>query len=173
MFVEQTIDRKRTAEIVMKIRQQPPHPIDVEIARTPASPHEASLLAEQAFQRGRAHLEAERGAQATAAFKRAVELAPQNIEFGLLATWCETRGRVWADEDVAADLKKRAALAVTRDPNLAFGYHVLGYVAFAAQDLERAKKFFQRALKLDPALKDAQRHLRLTQTRLDATKPKK
>lgn len=172
-YVEKTIDRKRTAEIVLKINQQPPHPIDVEIARTPSSPHEASLLAEQAFQRGRAHLEAERSAQATAAFKRAQELAPQNPEFALLATWCETRGRVWADEGVAEDLKKRAALAVTRDPNLAFGYHILGYVAFAAQDLERAKKFFTRALKLDPALKDAQRHLRLTQTRLDATKPKK
>ncbi len=173
-IVEQTIDRKRTAEIVLKIREQPPqHPLDVEIARTPATPHEQRLLAEQAFQRGRVHLEAERSAQAAMAFKRALELAPDNAEFELLALWCETRGRVWADGEVASELRKRAALAVSRDPNLAFAYHVLGYLAFAGQDLDRAKKFFTRALKLDPTLKDAQRHLRLAQARLETQKPRR
>ena len=157
-----------------RIREEPPPSrTDADLARKPTSPHEASLLAEQAFQRGRAHLEAERTAQAAAAFRRALELAPNQPEFALLALWCDTRGRVWADEDAADTLKKRAAMAVNRDPNLAFGWHILGYLAFAAQDLERAKKLFQRALKLDPELKDAQRHLRLTQTRIDAAKTKK
>ncbi|MFO0617440.1 MAG: tetratricopeptide repeat protein [Polyangiaceae bacterium] len=173
-IVIETIDHKKTSEIVGKLHREPPrHPADAELARTPASPHEQRLLAEQAFQRGRVHLDAERTAQALTAFKRAVELAPDNPEFSLLTLWCEARSRVWADEDAAAELRRRAALAVSRDPNLAFGYHILGYLAFAAQDLERAKKFFARALKLDPSIKDAERHLRLTQARLDANKPKK
>ena len=162
-------DRRRTSRVLAKIGAERPSSKqdDADLFREPATQHERRLLGEQAFQRGRAHLAAERNAPASRALKRAAELAPENEEYALLALWCDTKNRLWVDAQAQEQVRTAATTALRHDPNLAFGYFVLGSVAFTTGDLEKAKRYFSRALVLDSSLTDAARHLRLVQGRLD------
>lgn len=161
------LDRLRTSQVLQRldsvIRAYKLN--DADLFKEPSSPHEQSLLAEQAFQRGRAHLTGGRSAPASRALRRAVQLAPGNHEYALFALWCDLKDRASTDMTAAGVLKRTAVGAVRRDPNFAFGYYVLGIAAFTAKDGATAKRFFRRALALDATLKDAERHLRIIEGR--------
>jgi tetratricopeptide (TPR) repeat protein len=160
-------DRRRTSEMLRQIGSvaRALHTNDADIFREPSSEHEGRLLAEQAFQRGRAHFDASRFPQASSAFRRAVQLAPTNAEYALFALWCDSRDKL-ADAGAALQLRRAAANAVRSDPNCAFGCYVLGRLAFAANDFDKAGRFFRRASVLDPAMTDAERYLRVAGSRI-------
>jgi tetratricopeptide (TPR) repeat protein len=166
------IDRLRASQVLRRIDSviRNFQTNDADIFREPSCEHERRLLGEQAFQRGRAHLDGARLPQATSAFRRAVHLAPENTEYALYALWCDLKEKL-AETAPTALLKRAASAAVRTDPNLAFGYYVLGRIAFVASEHDKAVRFFRRTLALDSAMKDAERHLRLSESR--ATKPQR
>lgn len=164
------IDRMRTSQVLQRldalIRNFKAN--DADIFKDPTSPREQRLLAETAFQRGRDHWQASRMAPASRAFRRAVQLAPENQEYALLALWCDLHDKTATDERAAMLVKRTAVGAVRRDPNLALGYLVLGVLAFQSGDTDTARKFLRRTRLLDPASKEAERYLRLLDARKDA-----
>ncbi len=134
------------------------------------SPHAAPLYAEDAFQSGRAHMRRDTPDRALSYLRRAVELSPEAIEFRLWLRWAEwiTEDRD-ADEQVKArgELWRLATQVVKQQPEVGFGYYVLGHFARAKGDGDRATKLFRRALQLDPDLTDAARQLRIVQVAKD------
>jgi hypothetical protein len=139
---------------------------DLDLFKEPTSEHERRLLAEQACQRGLSHLAAERQSQAHRAFGRAVQLAPENAEYQLLAQFSELSDRLGTDARAVETLKAAATAASKQDPNLAFAPYVLGRCAFATNDFAGAARFMKRALVLDRRLVAAERFLRIANKRL-------
>lgn len=161
------LDRTRTSQVLRQLDSmvRSYQLTDGDLFKQPASPHEERLIAEHAFQRGRAHLAAGRDAQASRALRRAVQLAPANAEYAVLALWCDHKDRFSKDEDSATLLKREVVGAIRKDPNFAFGYYILGSLAFAAKDLPQAKRFFLKTISLDPAIVDATIRVRLIEAR--------
>jgi tetratricopeptide (TPR) repeat protein len=165
------IDRARVSQVFQRIAEQPQPKAQVEAHfRAPKSDQERRLLAEQAYQHGRKHLDAGRREQALTHLRRAVELEPDNKEYGLVVDFTEQRDRLGTDA-VASSRLRRAAVEILRaDPNFAQGFYIAGYLQFVAGEYAAAKRYLLRSLSLDPTLVDAERYLRLSELRL-APKP--
>ncbi len=136
-------------------------PAGAPAAAAPMSEHEARLNAEQEFQRGKALLFQGQTRLAKGNFDRARKLQPTSTEYELFASWAEFVLGVANVDEARGKLKRISNAAVKADPNLAFGYYVLGEMALLDKNEAVAKKAFTHALKLDPKLVDAQRRLRL------------
>jgi hypothetical protein len=136
--------------------------------RTPATEHEAKLLAERAFQDALVDFNAGRYAQAVPEFTRASQLLPQSDEYKLYARWCSARASSDGLPHAAArgELRRLALAAVKTDPNSAFGHYVAGSLAHDEGEDVHAYRFLARAVKLDPSLLDAQRQLRIVERRV-------
>ena len=136
----------------------------------PKSPQEARLLAEAAFQLGVSYLRSSSLARAVQELSRAVELTPGAPEYALYARWAEyahEHGKLSAEDDaariVALDVAANRALEQVAD--LAFAHYVLGQVYMHDGDDDRALRSFKRAVRLDPEMIDAERHVRLLDLR--------
>ena len=123
--------------------------------------HESRLNAELAFQKGKTHLRSDRPDEALGEFRRACELDPGSPEYELYMRWAEG-GAGEKEIDSASRLAiKRAALASNRNqPNLAFPLYVIGRLtSLDGQDAD-ATKWFERALKMEPEMREAERAIR-------------
>jgi hypothetical protein len=127
----------------------------------PPSDHEARLLAEQSFQRGRKYLFQGQVKLAHAELEKAHQLQPASIEYELHAMWAAfVIGALPADAG-RAKLKAASGAAVKNDPNSAFGYYVMGEMALLEKNESTARRAFAHSVKLDSNNTDAQRRLRL------------
>ena len=130
-------------------------------ALAPKTPHEARLLAEQAFQAGRGLLRANLLDRAVPLLRRAAELYPEALEYRLYADWVAHRLPENVGAPTPAALKVLAEKAVRRDPNFAFGHYVLGHLARLEGDPVAADALFAHASRLDPGLAERERHVRI------------
>jgi hypothetical protein len=133
----------------------------------PLGPRVARISAEDAFQSGRSHLREDMPDRALPYLRRAVDLCPEAIEFQLCLRWAEwiTLDREAQDRATAQrELLRLATQLVDEQPEIGFGYYVLGQFARSKGDDEHATKLFRRALAFDPDLTDAARQLRLART---------
>jgi tetratricopeptide (TPR) repeat protein len=157
--------RERATKVVLRLkaaREESRKPHEPPALRVPTSEREARLLAEQAFQKGKAHLRANQLAAAAPELRRAFDLDPKAIEYELYARWATSRLREAGIEPRELDLLRGLARkAITVDPNLAFPYYVLGHVALIEGADVVARRCFQQALKIDPDAIDAERHIRI------------
>jgi tetratricopeptide (TPR) repeat protein len=140
-----------------------PTPLDPRLVPRLLDPRAAHVVGEEAFQKAKAYLRRDALAPALAHLKRAVDLCPDAVEFGVYAAWvefCSSEGEE-ARRSAKAVAQELAESATKAEPNLAFGFYVLGYVAMLDGDDKRAVRHFRQALRLDDSLVDAERHLRL------------
>jgi hypothetical protein len=147
-----------------------PTPFDP-FAPAPPDPRAARLLAEDAFQKGRIHLDNQELDRALPELRRAAFYCPDSAEYLLYARWAEFRAAPTNDPETSAerreDLRRVAAKAVKQDPNLGFGFFVLGQLSMLdREDPTRAVRFFQHALRLDPTLLEAEKFLLLARARV-------
>lgn len=134
----------------------------------PANPHAARLEAERAFQKASMHLQSHALGRALPELRRAATFCPDSTEFALYLTWAEFLANRNDEGSTARreGLRQLASKAVKQDPNLAFGFFVLGQIALlAGAEATLPVRLFRHALKLDPNLRDAARHLEVAEQR--------
>ncbi len=145
---------------------------------TPRQPMDR-LLAEQAFQAGKAHVRANDMAAAAVELRRAATLFPA-IEYELWAAWTEMRADKTGEASHVAGVRALAEKALEEDPSLGFAYFALGHLALRARDAVRARELFAKARALDPAtttdakdvrLRDAKKQEEATATPAPAAAP--
>ena len=138
-------------------------------APIPVDPRAARLLAEHAFQNAKQHLRNQEVGRALPELRRAAEYCSDSPEFLLYLNWAEftsAAGNAAQAAERRANLRLIAAQAVKKDPNLAFGFFVLGQLGMLdGEDPKKTMRHLQHALRLDPGLVDAQRYLRLAKAR--------
>ncbi len=144
-----------------------PTPFDP-AAPLPADPRAARLLAEDAFQKAKMHLRTQAVARALPELRRAATYCPDSAAFLLYVAWAELTllPHDGGHANRRTALKQVAIRAVKQDPNLAFGFFVLGQLSMlGGEEPKKAIRYFAHALRLDPGLVDAERHLRLAKAR--------
>lgn len=130
-----------------------------EPARAPVvkTSHAASLEAELAFQRGKNLLRSRQASSAVAEFRRALALVPLHPEFELYARWAEVEvNRGPLDNAHKVALQRLAIAASRHDPNLPFPVYVLGRIAGFEGHEADAKRWLERAYRMDPKLREAE-----------------
>jgi hypothetical protein len=131
----------------------------MKVESPPVSTRTAKLQGEEAFQRGKMAMQTRGVAAALADLRAAVKLCPEAIEFALVLKWAEYCEQ--PTETRRSLLKRLAADAVKKDPNLAFGYFTLAEVAIhEGVSPDVPTRLLKHALRLDPNMADAQRALR-------------
>lgn len=133
------------------------------LARGAADDRKGRLGAEEALQRGKALLRNGALAGALQQFERAVEGAPDELEYRLYAAWTEQAVAKDEDARMVARAKARAlALQLAKqDRKHAKAHAVLGVLLADEGELEAAERHFRAALAGDPEEIDAKRGLRL------------
>jgi tetratricopeptide (TPR) repeat protein len=118
---------------------------------------EARLNGELAFQAAKAHLASGKQADAVVELRKAHALDPGSFEYELYLMWF---GNGAGDTPMDAPTRlaiKRAALAANRnDPNLAFALYVLGRLMALDGANDDARRWLERALRIDPLLSEAE-----------------
>lgn len=145
-------------------RSVPPPPKVGELAVWKPEPSTGRLLAEKAFQAGKAHVRANDMAAAAAELRRAATLFPA-IEYELWAAWTEMRADKAGEASHVASVRALAEKAIEEDASLGFAYFVLGHLALRAFDAPRARELFAKARALDPASSTEAKDVRLREAR--------
>lgn len=118
------------------------------------------ILAEKAFQAGKAFLRANNMKDAASELARAATLFPA-IEYELWASWTAMRADKTAEARHVPAVKALAEKAIEQDPSLGFAYFVLGHLALRSFDAARARELFAKARALDPATTSEAKDVRL------------
>jgi hypothetical protein len=118
------------------------------------------ILAEKAFQAGKAFVRANNMKDAASELARAATLFPA-IEYELWAKWTAMRADKEGDAKHVGPVKALAEKALEQDPSLGFAYFVLGHLALRSRDATRAKELFAKARSLDPATTSEAKDVRL------------
>jgi tetratricopeptide (TPR) repeat protein len=130
------------------------------VGRGGQDPERARVL----LAKGRISLKSKRFAAAAAEFASAAIADPSLFEARLLTHWAE----YLADPDEAApSVAALQALAKVRDANAEL-WGFLGRMYLNSGDEERARKCFEKAIKMDPDHVDSRRQLRLLVKRSSA-----
>lgn len=127
------------------------------------------LLAEQAFQAGKAHVRANDMAAAAVELKRAATLFPA-MEYDLWAAWTAMRADKAGEASHVPAVRALAERALEEDPSLGFAYFVLGHLALRARDAVRARELFAKARALDPATTSDAKDVRLREVKKEEAK---
>jgi tetratricopeptide (TPR) repeat protein len=118
------------------------------------------ILAEKAFQAGKAFVRANNMKDAAVELQRAATLFPA-IEYELWASWTSMRADKAGESTHAAAVRALAEKAIEQDPSLGFAYFVLGHLALRSFDAARARELFAKARALDPATTSEAKDVRL------------
>jgi hypothetical protein len=118
------------------------------------------ILAEKAFQAGKAFVRANNMKDAASELARAAALFPA-IEYELWARWTAMRADKEGDAKHVGPVRALAEKAIEQDPSLGFAYFVLGHLALRSRDAARAKELFAKARSLDPATTSEAKDVRL------------
>ncbi len=121
----------------------------------------AAVEAEMVFQQGKVYLRKRDFANAVNAFRRAVELNPNEGEHIALLAWA----RVAAGEVPMAGIKDDLTQAIFKSPRCAPAHHYLGVVLREEGDLDGAIASLKRAIRSDERYTEAESDLRLTTLR--------
>lgn len=126
--------------------------------------------AEKAFQRGLRHIRAEQWAPATDELGRAAAAMPDETEYQLYSVWASYRVCTIDEERsvLRLELENLARTLAKVDRKHGFPPYVLGHLSLTAEDVERALKLFKMAVVRDPKNRDAERHVRLLESRIQA-----
>jgi hypothetical protein len=130
-------------------------------------PAEDKEAADRAFQVGLEHARTGRWSRAAPEFARAAQFLPESEPLRLYARWSaiQARSNEPPTRGERTDLARSALAAIKADADFAFGYYVAGDLALLDDDVAQAQKLLARAVKLDPALLDAARLLRVVERR--------
>jgi hypothetical protein len=145
----------------------------VPIARQNTQPNvvDRKALAAEAYQRGQQALRADQPAQAVAELTRAVELAPQEVDFGAMlgwATFCAAPDK----SRVAAQTRRALERAIHRSPKPAIARFYLGRVERMLGRDQLALHHFREVIELVPNHAEAASEIRILESRLaQGTKP--
>jgi len=121
--------------------------------------------AARAFHNGKQRLDLGDFTAAVEFFRRAAELAPEEERYHFYEGWAElqTLPEGKERETLKAELARqvKATLRSDQPKEEAFAHYVLGRLRIMDGDEERGVVSLRRALRLDPSLLDAERHLRV------------
>jgi cytochrome c-type biogenesis protein CcmH/NrfG len=136
--------------------------------RGPAlDPKAAALEAERAFRQGLALLQQSALPGALRAFGRACALRGEEPEYRMYEAWTEVLAA--RDDEIRAIARAKAAACaqrlLARDTDSVRAHAILGQIAIANGDLDRAEQHFRAALRRQPEDRDALRGLRLIERR--------
>jgi curved DNA-binding protein CbpA len=103
--------------------------------------------------------------------RRAVQLAPSNVECQVLLVWLQAKpdSTVQRLRELVVDLDR----LITRDPESKRGYFFRGMLHMRLDQTKKAMADFARAVELDPHNIDAARELRLYRMRQERAEPAK
>lgn len=126
------------------------------------------LDAERLFEEGRKALAANALEKARELFEQAVALMPDAAEYRLHLAWARYLG---TNDDVHRrifenELRTAVLEALQQDRRMGFAHYVQGRLFLADEDLQGAARALKIAVHLDKSIVDAQRYLRLVQSRL-------
>jgi curved DNA-binding protein CbpA len=122
------------------------------------------LAAEEQFRNGEMALRRNQFPEALAAFKAALEGNPDEAEHHAMVAWATFMSS--PDKDAALPtVKHMFARALELNKNCVPAYFYLGHIYNHQQDYPRALAQFKRALELRPGYVDAEREIRLIETR--------
>lgn len=131
-----------------------------------------AIEAEKQFQRGEIAARGNQWRAALEAFRKAVELNPQEAEHHALLAWAIWRNA--ADkEQVLGEVKQGFKRAITMSPRSVAAYLHRGRVAAELQDHALALDCFRKVLSLEPKHDEAQLQVRLIEGRLERQGKKK
>jgi curved DNA-binding protein CbpA len=121
----------------------------------------AAVEAEMVFQQGKVYLRKRDFGNAVTAFRRAVELNPNEGEHIALLAWA----RVAAGQVPLVGIKEDLTQAIFKSPRCAPAHHYLGVVLREEGDLDGAIASLKRAIRSDERYTEAESDLRLTTLR--------
>lgn len=127
---------------------------------TPAG--DPSVLADQAFFRGKDLLRKGRVKEAADAFEEARDLERNSPEYQLFFRWTKhavTGGKMSAA--LRGELERAARAALRQNPKTALAHFVLGEIMREAGDAEGARRLLRQALRIEPDLFEGVRQERL------------
>jgi hypothetical protein len=153
----------------LKSALAPPTPIS---ARPPTS-GDPERMAREALAAAHEHVRIGRWSLAAPDIARALSYQPESPKALLYSRWTKMQmemgqGNTKQDRTEVA----RLAMAATKaDPEFGFAFYVAGNLAFSDDDVVTAHKLLSKAVKLDPALADATRLLRVVDRRINSDAP--
>jgi hypothetical protein len=158
-------EQKRIKHAALRLRSHaretsPGGPLSIGRISVP-SVEAAALVAEQQYRRGRRHLRENRLAEAMVAFKRAVDLEPNVIEYRLYAAWASFRELPEKEGDRVAAVRAIARRAIKENADFGFAHYVLSHLAMREGNRELAEDLLRRARKLDPESIEGEKPLRI------------
>lgn len=125
---------------------------------------QALVSAEIQFQKGMVYYKSQDYIKAEECFKWAVKLNPQEAEYNGWLGWV-----LYKKQPDDSQMRKKAEEAINHalqmNPKWDQGYLFLAYLARIQKDEERAEKYFQKALEVNPNNQEALREVRLINMR--------
>jgi len=118
-------------------------------------------LAKVALARGKIRMRHKRYVDAVGDFREATLQSPELTEGQVLLAWARFMTEPEQVKRAMGELSK----IVRTDDGAADAWYYLGRLAILDKDLSRARKYFQKAMKVDPAHVQAQREVRLMDRR--------
>lgn len=132
-----------------------------------ASPPSDKVDPEACYQRAKVEMGQERHAKAVELMRQACEADAENAFYSAYLLWAQFReeGGMDADSEYATELRGMLRGMLAAGEHNDFANHALGHIAYAAQDWQRAEKFFKKSLDANKRNRDAERYLRIVERR--------
>lgn len=118
-------------------------------------------LAKVALARGKIRMRHKRYDDAVVDFREATLQSPDLVEAQVLLAWA----RFLQEPDHIKRAMGELSKIVRKDESVADAWYYLGRLAILGKDLDRARKYFDKALRMDPKHLQAQREIRLMDRR--------
>jgi hypothetical protein len=140
---------------------------------SPVPSADAERLASEALAAAHQHVRVGRWSLAVPDITRALSYAPESTKALLYSRWTKMQMRIGdgITKQDRTELARLAVAATKADPEFGFAFYVAGDLALSDDDVGAAHRLLTKAVKLDPALADANRLLRIVDRRLSADAP--
>jgi hypothetical protein len=134
---------------------------------------DAQRMADEALAAAHEHVRVGRWSLAMPDITRALSYVPDSAKALLYSRWTKMQMRIGdgITKQDRTELARLAVAATKADPEFGFAFYVAGDLALSDDDVVTAQRLLAKAVKLDPALVDANRLLRIVDRRLNADAP--